>query len=245
MASRSRRKGTSLIESPFLVSVSIREDRIIDGEYPYTLPLFGRGDFQIYLDNPITTIVGENGTGKSTLLEGIAAQCGFNIGGGSRNHRFASEQSSAPLADGLRLSWRQKKGQGFFIRAESFFNFSTYIDELAKDDPGIWHGYGGTSLHARSHGEAFMAFFSHRLRPGGIYIFDEPRAALSPTRQVEFTKLILDAVESRESQIIMATHSPLLMAASGGDVLYVTQIGVEHRNYRDTPHFQLYQDFMS
>lgn len=245
MSRSARTKSPSTIKSPFLVSVSVLDERILDGQYPFTLPIFGRGDLHIEFKSPLSIIVGENGAGKSTLLEGIASQCGFNIGGGSRNHRFTSAQGAAPLAHALRLSWRQKRSSGFFVRAESFFNFSSYIDELATDDPGIWEAYGGRSLHTRSHGESFMTFFANRLRPGGIYLIDEPEAALSPSRQIEFIKLILDAVSERESQIIIATHSPILMAAGGGEVLYMTQGGVQPRHFRDTPHFQTYSEFLA
>ena len=235
----SRRPSPSRLESPFLQSVSVIDERIVDGEFPFTLPVFGRGDFQVEIDSPLTVIVGENGAGKSTLLEAIAEQCGFALGGGTRDHRYRSAQSDAPLAKALRLSWRQKRSQGFFVRAESFFNLSSYLEEVdAKATPD------GGSLHHRSHGEAFMAFFGSRMRPGGIYLMDEPEAALSPTRQIELAKLILQVTADREAQVILATHSPILMACSGGEVLYMTPTHAGFRPYVDTPHFQIYLDLM-
>lgn len=237
------RNSAPFVESPFLTSIKVLDERIQDGVFPFTMPVFGRGDLEIDIHSPITVIVGENGAGKSTLLEAIAHQCGFPLGGGNQNHFYRSEQGESVLASALRLSWRQKRGSGFFIRAESFFNFSTYVDDLAEDDPGILHGYGGKSLHTRSHGEAFMAFFRARMRPGGIYLFDEPEAALSPTRQAEFINVLLEATADRQSQVIMATHSPMLMAVNGGEVLYLTDHSSGYRSYKTTPHFQAYADF--
>lgn len=239
------RKRSSLpyVDSPFLTSIKILDEKVQDGVFPFTMPVFGRGDLEIEIRSPLTIIVGENGAGKSTLLEAIAQQCGFPLGGGSQNHFYRSEQSESVLASALRLSWRQKVGSGFFIRAESFFNFSTYVDELAADDPGILQGYGGKSLHTRSHGEAFMSFFSSRMRPGGIYLLDEPEAALSPSRQAEFIRILLAATTDYQSQVIMATHSPMLMAANGGKILYLTDHSSGYRDYKSTPHFQAYADF--
>lgn len=232
------------IKSPFLTSVSVIDEKIIDGVFPFTLPLFGRGDFQFDIIDPITVVAGENGTGKSTLLEAIAFQCGFPLGGGNQNHFYATEQGRSELAAALRLSWRLKKSQGFFIRAESFFNLSTYIDDLAKSEPGLIDAYGGISLHNASHGEAFMAFFENRMKPGGIYLLDEPEAALSPSRQIEFIKLLMSITAERESQVIIATHSPLLMALARDRILYLTGDAAQLVSLEHTPHYQIIKDFM-
>src|SRR5690606_10599762 len=153
-----------------------------------------REGVNLTLRSDVTFLVGENGSGKSTLLEGIAAHCGFNLRGGNRNHnlnaggRFAGYES--PLAPFMRLVWTPSRiSNGFFMRAESFFNFASYIDELASEDRGIYQAYGGKSLHAQSHGESFLALFNNQFR-AGIYLLDEPEAALSPARMLAFISVI-------------------------------------------------------
>jgi predicted ATPase len=164
--------------------------------------------------------VGENGSGKSTLLEAIAEHIGFAPQGGSRDQQSGRPELSA-LARALRLSWLPKVPNGFFFRAESFFNFARYVDELAKDWPIMRADYGGRPLHDQSHGESFLALFENRLGSSrrAIYLMDEPEAALSPERQIRFLRHLARAEASKNVQIIMATHSPILMGYPGAQLL--------------------------
>lgn len=204
-----------------------------------------RQNLDLELSKPVTIVVGENGTGKSTLLEAIASLAGFNIVGGSRDNRFGVEMVS-PLAPLLRASWLPKVTRGFFMRAESFFNFASYIDEIARESqpPRVYATYGGKSLHARSHGEAFLALFENRFGPDSFYILDEPEAALSPSRQLVFLS-VLKELEAKNCQLLIATHSPILMAYPGADLLMIGQDGaIERTSFRRTSHYLLYREFI-
>src|SRR5262249_10394281 len=158
---------------------SVRSHGDIDFEkYPFTIPAFNNG-IDIDIKRPVTFFVGENGSGKSTLLEAIAYHCGFNLEGGTRNHNYQTRDAEPELAKYLRLSWAPKVTRGFFLRAESFFNFATHIEQLAAGDQQLLRSYGGKSLHEQSHGESFLSLMTNRFS-AGIYILDEPEAALSP-----------------------------------------------------------------
>jgi len=214
--------------------------------YPLNTAIFCR-DFEIELLKPLTIIVGENGSGKSTLLEIIAHHCGFNTQGGSRNNYSDTEPDIAPAMNHLRFSWMPRVTSGFFMRAESFFNFANNLDNMAKEyGAEALEAYGGKSLNEQSHGEAFLSLFSNRIGQKGIYIFDEPEAALSPEKQFSFIKIISDMARSNNSQIIMATHSPILMSIPGADVLHINQEGeIYEKSYKALPHWNLYSRFMS
>src|SRR5690349_18239847 len=181
MSSKSKIYG----RAPFLKQVELLEGILRRGQYPLSIPAFQDSPFRLKFKKPVTIFVGENGTGKSTLLEAIAQKCGFNLGGGNRNHLFDLEaQHEAALTPALRLSWLPRVTTGFFMRAESFFTFASYIDTLISEDSGFSRAYGGKSLHSQSHGESFLSLFQSRFEKPGIYILDEPEAALSPTRQL-------------------------------------------------------------
>jgi predicted ATPase len=207
-------------------------------DFPFNVPLFSRA-FTLKFEKAITIIVGENGTGKSTLLEGIAAKCGFAVEGGNRNHVEDAVYNRTPLHEALELSWFPRIHQGFFLRAETFTNFATKVDKL-----DVSFAYGGKSLHAQSHGESFMALFNSRLENGGVFILDEPEAALSPVRQLGFLKLLHDVEKLRESQIIMATHSPILLSYPGADVLEIGDGKLQRIDYRESEHFRVTADFL-
>ncbi len=181
-------------------------------------------------------------------MEGIAEQCGFNLRGGNRNHnlntgwRFEGYESA--LAPHLQLGWTPRRiTEGFFMRAESFFNFASYIDELAVESPRILNAYGGRSLHAQSHGESFLSLFNNQFE-AGIYLLDEPEAALSPARILAFMAVINTLDQSGRAQFIIATHSPMLLCYPGATIYQFDENGVHETNYRDTEHFSLTKSFL-
>lgn len=213
-------------------------------QYPFNIPLFGDPAFEIRFESPVTILVGENGSGKSTLLEAIAVLAGFSEGGGGYGH-VAVERSDISgsdgglLADALRAAWLPKIGKGFFFRAETFFTLARYVDQAAYDV-----GAGQPDYLSWSHGEGFLGFFEERADQQGIYIFDEPESALSPSRQFEFLKLLRRIQHENNSQVIMATHSPILMALPDADLWQINPLGIEPVRLEDTAHYRLYREFM-
>jgi len=233
------------IQAPFLKRIVLPPSTGKD--YPFTIPLVRRG-FDLQLTKPVTFICGENGSGKSTLIESLALHCGFSITGGSRNHNLGMENPDVrPLQEHFKFSWGLKVNSGFFVRAESFFHFSDMIDDLAKQPGGevIYDAYGGSSLHAQSHGEGFLSLFTHQLGRKGIYILDEPEAALSPQRQLALIRIIHQLAQTGQAQFIIATHSPMLMACPGATLLYVNGDEIAERSFRATPHFQVMARFFT
>jgi len=198
------------------------------------MPVFSK-PFELDFPHPITFFVGENGTGKSTLLEAIAVKAGFNIEGGSRDHYFSTVAQNAPLGPALRLSWFPKVSRGFFFRAETLFTLATYLDEIGASRD--------KSLHERSHGEAFFSVFLNRFRQPGIYLLDEPEAALSPNRQLAFLQFLREREDDGNAQFIIATHSPLLFAYPGATVFQFAD-EIMPVNYSETEHFQVVEAFM-
>lgn len=190
----------------FLLRVDLVRERVEDpAAYPFSLPVL-RSFTSLELHPRVTYLVGENGSGKSTLLEAIAVAAGFNAEGGTKNFNFATRSSESPLHRALRLvkSHRTPRG-GFFLRAESFFNVATKIEELGVG------GYGDRSLHEQSHGESFVSLIQHRFGAEGLYILDEPEAALSPARQLSLLSR-MHALVGSGCQFIIATHAPIVLA---------------------------------
>jgi predicted ATPase len=230
---------SSLLGSPFLTAVGLRDDRVQLDIYPFTLPLLARG-LALKFSTPVTFLVGENGSGKSTLLESLAWAVGFNAQGGNRDNSYAEGADGHTLGRALHLSWRQKVAGGFFLRAETFFNFATYLEEVGS----TFLAYGGKSLHKQSHGEAFLALFDNRFEDG-LYLLDEPEAALSPQRQLAFLRILHDLAARKTAQFVIATHSPILMALPGATVLSVDGDELREVAYRDTEHYQVTRDFLN
>ncbi|WP_199614223.1 AAA family ATPase [Paenibacillus alkalitolerans] len=230
----------------FLRSVTLLKEKITDFEtYPFTVPAI-RGMDTLDFDSQVTFFVGENGSGKSTLLEAIAYQCGFNTAGGGRNNAHEVDSSQSALGDYIRLSWLPRVTQGFFLRAESFYHFASHLDQLAKDDPIFnYEGYGGRSLHQQSHGESFLSLFLNRFGSKGIYLLDEPEAALSPARQLAFLRIIHQLVSSRNTQFIIATHSPLLLGYPDANIFSFDSASIEDIRYEDTEHYQITKGFLN
>jgi predicted ATPase len=212
-------------------------ERVDPGRYPFNVRAF-RGRLDLELRSNVTFFVGENGSGKSTLLEAVAKCCGFNPEGGGRDHHFQTHHDSADLASALRLSWFPKVGDGFFMRAESFYNFATYLDQVST-----LQRYGGVSLHEQSHGESFLALFVNRF-DRGIYILDEPEAALSPQRQLSFLKIIRDLEAGGRAQFLISSHSPILLAYPGATLLSLDGGSIREVKYKETDHYSLTKEFL-
>ena len=231
----------------FLVRATLRRDKVTSfTDFPFSIPAIGGLDV-LEFDRPVTFFVGENGAGKSTLLEAIAIGMGLNPEGGSRNFRFATRDSHSGLSNCLRLSRSVRRiRDSFFLRAESYFNVATEIEVLDREPGGerIIDAYGGKSLHEQSHGESFFALFLNRLRGNGLYFFDEPEAALSPTRQLSFLSRLHDMVRGG-SQFLIATHSPILMAYPDA-AIFAFENGPPRRiDYRDTEHYGVTRTFLN
>jgi len=225
---------------PYLLHASFRPDIDIDYDsYPFSIPAVRELDCIDFHPN-VTFFVGENGSGKSTVMEGLAVSLGFGAEGGTKNVQFRTADSISPLHDSLRLARGvPKPNDGYFLRAESFFNVATYMDET-----GYLEGYGGQSLHAQSHGESFMAVLLNKLRGNGIYLLDEPEAALSPNRQLAALSAIHQLVEDR-SQFIIATHSPILLSYPHSKIIQFDKSGLSEVAFEDTEHFAVTRDFLN
>ena len=211
--------------------------------YPFSLPLFVNG-LHLQFDTPITFIVGENGSGKSTLLENLAEAIGFNTLGGNKNHSYQnSSADNFSLAAYIKLSWSVKQNYGFFFRAETFFEFAKNLDTLANNvNTDIYDAYGGKSLQKQSHGESFMSFFTNKVNDG-LYILDEPEAALSPEKQLSLISLLTDLSLRGNNQFIIATHSPLIISTPKSTLYEIENGELVKKNYKDTKQFQLYKNF--
>ena len=192
---------------------------------------------------PVTFLVGENGAGKSTLLEAIAVAAGFNAEGGTRNFQFSTNNTHSELHRCIGLSRRAYPRDGFFLRAESFYNLATNVDELDRIDGGMLQSYGGVSLHAQSHGESFLSLMLNRFGGNGLYILDEPESALSPTRLMSLLTLI-DELVKRNSQFIISTHSPILMAYPKAEILELGADGIRAVPYKETEHYRVTLEFL-
>lgn len=225
--------------APYLRRVWLDHSGIADrAAYPFCLP-FLRHAFELSFDRPITIIAGENGTGKSTLLEGVAVLAGYDQAGGGKgyrpvDHSDAIEVSGGDLATALRASWLPKITNGWFFKAESFFFVARYLDAA---------GSPSADFLSHSHGEGFMRFFEERCQRQGIFIFDEPESALSPARQMEFLKLMRRMEESTICQVVMATHSPMLMAYPGARLLRLSKYGLEPVSVEETDHYKVMREF--
>lgn len=185
----------------------------------------------------VTFFIGENGSGKSTLLEALAVCYGFNAEGGSKNFCFSARPTEYELADALILSRKNYPKDGFFLRAESFYNVASNIEEIGET------GYGDASLHEQSYGESFLSLFLHRFRGKGLYILDEPEAALSPIHQLTLLSCIHDLVE-KESQFIISTHSPILLAFPNATIYELSSKGIQETEYKKTQIYTMYKNFL-
>ncbi len=225
----------SILRAPFLRTITLDPATSFDPTaYPFSIKAIAAEEFCLEFTQPVTILVGVNGSGKSTILEAIAALCGFARYGGNRNYAREEDKRDA-LGDYLKASWHPKVTRGFYTRAESFDRLIGKVDE--------WAGREGKPLREHSHGEAYLDVFRSRVRGDGIFLFDEPEAALSPARQLEFLKMIKAAEANGNAQFIIATHSPLLMAYPGATVLHLTDRGILERPFQLTEHFTILREF--
>ncbi|THD58169.1 MAG: ATP-binding cassette domain-containing protein [Phenylobacterium sp.] len=209
------------------------------GSYPFNLPVV-RDLNELVFHPKVTFLVGENGSGKSTLIEALAVAWGFNAEGGSINFNFGTRPSHSDLHGFVRPIRSARRAQdGFFLRAESHFNVATEVENL-----GATASYGGVSLHEQSHGESFFALIDNRFRGRGLYIMDEPEAALSPNRQLNFLARMHELV-GQKSQFIIATHSPIILGYPDAWIYQTTPKGLERVDYEDTDHFQVTRNFLN
>lgn len=214
--------------------------------YPFTIPVVHKLE-TIELHPKVTFLIGENGSGKSTLLEAIAVAYGLNAEGGSHNQIFSTRDTHSQLHDHLTLvKGVMRPKDKYFLRAESYYNVATQIDDLDSEPsscPPIKNHYGGTSLHEQSHGESFFALFQNRLFGDGLYILDEPEAALSPRRQMSMLARMHELIE-KHSQFIIATHSPILLSYPHAKIIECNESGYEEKTYEETECYKLYQTFI-
>ncbi len=209
-------------------------------EYPFSIPSI-RHLQRLEFHPAVTFFIGENGSGKSTLLEAIAVKAGFSAEGGDRQLQFGTHDTHSPLHDRLKLE--RAFGQptdGYFLRAESFYNVASHLENLGS----AFRAYGGKSLHQQSHGESFLAVLKERLQGGGVYLFDEPEAALSPQRQLSVLTLMHRLVH-HQSQLIIATHSPILLAYPQARIYQFAESGITEVKYTETEHYQITKDFLN
>jgi predicted ATPase len=239
-----RRGQITRLHAPYLRRLLLDPERVEDwNKYPWNLPLFRDREFEWSFDEAITIVVGENGTGKSTLLEAIGALAGYDEAGGGKgympiDHSRAIDKSGASLANTMRAHWLPKVTAGWFFRAESFYSVARYLDVAALES-----GAAPPDFLSWSHGEGFLRFFEERCSRQGLYILDEPESALSPSRQIELLAILQRMRRSGVCQVIMATHSPLLMACPGAKLMRISRFGLDPADYRDTDHFKMMRDF--
>ena len=212
-----------------------------NNSYPFNIPAirFLQDGKRLSFEKPVTFFVGENGMGKSTLIEAIAVASGFSAEGGSRDHCFDTMDTHSDLYKYITVARSTIPKDSFFLRAESFYNVASYLDHSGSE----MTRYGGTSLHKQSHGESFMSLVENRFEGNGIYILDEPEAALSPGRLMQLLVRI-DELVKQGSQFIISTHSPILMAYPHADIYQFSETGIEALEFKETEHYKITKMFI-
>ena len=223
--------------------ISLERDKIESFDiYPFNMDLVKNFE-ELNFDSPVTFFVGENGVGKSTFIEAIAVALGLPSEGGTENFRYETKNTTSILSNYLRISTYNKAKTKFFLRAESFYNFSSEVERLVEEDKfySLYRSYGG-NLHECSHGESFIKLVQNRFSDHGLYILDEPEAALSPQRQLSLLCLI-DNLVKEGSQFIIATHSPILISYRNGKILDLNN-NFKEVEYKDTDIYSLYRMYL-
>ncbi len=228
-----------------LMSVKVNSEQYpTSRHYPFSIPIL-REMSELTFRKPVAVFVGENGTGKSTLLDAIARKCGIHIWDKPRRHLAHNNPYETHLSDYITATWANGSVPGSLFRAETFRDFADFLDDVALCDPGRLKYHGGRILNTLSHGEAILSYFSGRYHIKGLYLLDEPEAALSPASQVKFLKILQQLEAGGHAQFIMATHSPILLAHPGAQIFSFDTSRIEEVEYEDTMHYRLYKQFFT
>ena len=227
-----------------LENVTIHPDKYpLRDRYPFNLPVFSQPQ-SIPFTTPVTLFVGENGTGKSTLLEALARSCGIHIWRDASRSRFENNPYEDQFHSGLSVTWTSGRVPGSYFGSAIFHHFAQILDEWAAADPGQLRHFGGKSLLTQSHGQSLLSFFRSRYRLKGLYLLDEPETALSPRSQIDLLEILTNADDGRDAQFIIATHSPLLLACPGAVIYSFDAARIKTLTYEETEHYRIYKSFM-
>lgn len=214
-----------------------------DRYYPFSVPVLRRTP-ELVFRKPVAFFVGENGSGKSTLLEAISKKCGYHVWSKPKRHLSHDNPYETRLSDFIQLTWRNGSVPGSLFRAETFHDLADFIDDVALCDPGQLKYYGGHIINTLSHGEGILGYFRGRYQIAGLYLLDEPEAALSPASQIEFLRLLQDLEPMGHAQFIITTHSPILLGHPGAQIFSFDGPRVQEITYEDTTHYRLYRQFL-
>jgi predicted ATPase len=212
--------------------------------YPFNVPVL-RTTSRLTFRRPVTFFVGENGSGKSTLLEAITKKCGVHVWDKPKRHLAHQNPYEGRLVDFIEVTWADEPVPGSLFRAETFRDLADFLDDVAMCDPGRLKYHGGQILNTLSHGEGMLTYFSARYDRRGLYFLDEPEAALSPTSQVKFYKILQDLANRKDVQFLIATHSPILLALPGAQIFSFDGPRIQEMAYEETEHYQVYRQFFT
>jgi predicted ATPase len=228
-----------------LTRIRIESDRFPTRRiYPFNITSLGQTQ-ELVLRKPVVFFLGENGSGKSTLLDAITRSCGIHVWDKPRRHLAHNNPFETRLSDYVSIDWANGRVPGSVFRAETFRDFSDFLDDVALCDPGRLEYHGGEILNTLSHGQGFLSYFGGRFRLKGLYLLDEPESALSPTSQVEFVRMLQDLEAEGHAQFVIATHSPILLSYPDAQIFGFDSQRIEEVAYKDTSHYQVYQQFFS
>ncbi|MGD1993766.1 MAG: AAA family ATPase [Anaerolineae bacterium] len=229
----------------YIVKVTADRDTYpTDQRYPFNIPVLQDG-LELTLRGSVAFFVGENGSGKSTLLEAIARKCDIHLWDKPKRHIVHDNPYETRLVDHILVTWANGRVPGSLFRAETFRDLSDFLDDVALCDPGRLKYHGGRILNTLSHGESMLAYFQGRYQLRGLYLLDEPEAALSPASQIEFLKLLRRLEAEGHAQFIIATHSPILLAHPGAQILSFDGQQIEEVSYEETSHYRIYREFFT
>jgi predicted ATPase len=229
----------------YITNVQIQSERYpTDGCYPFSVPTL-REPQVLSLDKPVVFFVGENGSGKSTLLEALCRKCGIHIWDKPKRHIAHENPYETRLSDYVEVTWANGRVPGSLFRAETFREFADFIDDVALCDPGRLKYHGGRILNVLSHGQGILSYLATRYQIRGLYFLDEPEAALSPTSQIKFLRLLQHLSRQGHAQFIIATHSPILLALPEAQIYYFDPPHIAEVQYTDTEHYRLYKQFLT